>query len=324
MPLDLPISNDKQPSKELLKLIDDLKINLVKAKDLFVRIVNKARDEGFEDKEIDVLLYSKLKEIIPRKTLYRYRQEFIPLAINKQPDNINLEQSSIISGSDDTIVDDDHLEEEWNQNKKKEYQEYLEIKQKTEKIKKQLPEDVVKNTEQVELSVSKLAMLIHPRLKKQPKLQEALVYKIKDLSPQKARDIVHQTIHNLETGYVKEDEGNYTVYDIDKKENIKENIKIGKQPVDYYFDIIRGFHKILLILTGHELTERELHYTKEIIEYTENHRFKILKSLDSDVRQLNTLYLDYLKPAKLVIDDMMKKIEDELEISKQKQDMMKE
>lgn len=74
----------KQPSDELLKLIEDLKINLVKAKDLFVLIVDKARDEGFEDKEIDALLYSRLKEIIPRKTLYRYRQEFIPLAINKR------------------------------------------------------------------------------------------------------------------------------------------------------------------------------------------------------------------------------------------------
>ena len=68
---DLPISN-KQPSEELLKLIEDLKVNLVKAKDLFVTIVNKARDEGFEDKEIDSLLYSKLKEIIPRKTIVSF------------------------------------------------------------------------------------------------------------------------------------------------------------------------------------------------------------------------------------------------------------
>jgi len=38
---DLPIIT-KQPSEELLKLIEDLKVNLVKVKDLFVIIVKKA------------------------------------------------------------------------------------------------------------------------------------------------------------------------------------------------------------------------------------------------------------------------------------------
>ncbi len=97
---DLPITT-KQPSDELLNLIEDLKSNLIKAKDLFILIVNKAREEGFQDKEIDTLLHSKLKEIIPRKTLYRYRQEFLPLAINKR--NNHPEQSSITSESNDTI-----------------------------------------------------------------------------------------------------------------------------------------------------------------------------------------------------------------------------
>jgi hypothetical protein len=95
----------KQPSEELLKLIEDLKVNLVKTKDLFVIIVTKARDEGFEDKEIDMLLYSKLKEIIPKTTLLRYRKEFIPLGVTKRSSNVpndtsmnDLEQSSITSG----------------------------------------------------------------------------------------------------------------------------------------------------------------------------------------------------------------------------------
>jgi hypothetical protein len=101
---DSPITT-KQPSDELLKLIEDLKVNLVKAKDLFIIIVDKARDEGFEDKEIDILLYSKLKEIIPKTTLLRYRKEFIPLGVNKRSSNVpndtsmnDLVQSSITSG----------------------------------------------------------------------------------------------------------------------------------------------------------------------------------------------------------------------------------
>jgi hypothetical protein len=46
----LPITT-KQPSDELLNLIEDLKGNLIKTKDLFVIVVNKARDEGFQDKK---------------------------------------------------------------------------------------------------------------------------------------------------------------------------------------------------------------------------------------------------------------------------------
>lgn len=94
----------KEPSIELLKLIEDLKVNLLKAKDLFILIVNKARDEGFDDKEIDILLHSNLKEIIPKTTLLRYRKEFIPIGVNKRSNVSNdtlmnvTEQSSVISG----------------------------------------------------------------------------------------------------------------------------------------------------------------------------------------------------------------------------------
>jgi hypothetical protein len=99
----LPITT-KQPSDELLNLIEDLKGNLIKTKDLFVIVVNKARDEGFQDKEIDILLHSNLKEIIPKTTLLRYRKEFIPLGVNKRTNvsfdtfTNNIEQSSITSG----------------------------------------------------------------------------------------------------------------------------------------------------------------------------------------------------------------------------------
>jgi hypothetical protein len=107
MTLDLPLPNNinnKQPSEDLLQLIEDFKGSIVKSKNLFVTIVNRARDEGFNDKEIDSLLYSKLKEIIPRKTLYRYREEFIPLAIDKRNNNNknNIEKDYIRSESNDT------------------------------------------------------------------------------------------------------------------------------------------------------------------------------------------------------------------------------
>jgi hypothetical protein len=120
MTLDLPLSNNnsKQPSEELLKLIDELGNKFLSTRDVFVRVVNKAKDEGFNDKEIDSLLYSKLKKIIPRKTLFRYREEFIPLAIDKRNNNNsqndtlttknNIEKDYVRSGSNDTttIIDE--------------------------------------------------------------------------------------------------------------------------------------------------------------------------------------------------------------------------
>jgi hypothetical protein len=103
----------KKPSSELLNLIEDLKYNLIKAKDLFVTIVNKAREEGFDDKEIDMLLYSNLKEIIPKTTLLRYRKEFIPIAVNKRNNNVsndtltNITEQSPITSGPFGLTDDD-------------------------------------------------------------------------------------------------------------------------------------------------------------------------------------------------------------------------
>jgi seryl-tRNA synthetase len=77
-------------------------------------------------------------------------------------------------------------------------------------------------------------------------------------------------------------------------------------------------------LTGHKLENGEFRYTKEIIENTKNHRIDIIKSCNADYRELDTLLSDILKHIQMVVGDMIPKIYDELDIVKQKQEMMKE
>ena len=138
MTLNLPIPNNsnKQPSQELVKLLEELKNNFSSTKKIFEKVVKKAKDEGFTDTEIDSLLYSKLKEIIPRKTLYRYREEFIPLAIDKRNNNSSDNNHEILVSNDTTtntaeITENEETEikttEELKTEMKKHYEEMLKL-----------------------------------------------------------------------------------------------------------------------------------------------------------------------------------------------------
>ena len=57
-------TNKKQPSKELVNLVIELKATIAKLKDLYKRIDKKALEEGFSDEEI----YEDIDDIIITKT----------------------------------------------------------------------------------------------------------------------------------------------------------------------------------------------------------------------------------------------------------------
>ena len=57
-------TNKKQPSKELVNLVIELKATIAKLKDLYKRIDKKALEEGFSDGEI----YEDIDDIIITKT----------------------------------------------------------------------------------------------------------------------------------------------------------------------------------------------------------------------------------------------------------------
>jgi hypothetical protein len=332
MTLDLPLSNNinnKQPSEELIKLIDELKNNFLNTRDVFVKVVNKAKEEGFNDKEIDSLVYSKLKEIIPRKTLYRYREEFIPLAIDKRNNNKNIEQNYVRSGSNDTTNNDDYNEEG------KPIEIEIDDERRNEII-KQLPKEVVEYANEAGgLSTNKLELLTNKRLKPLPEMQKNLINKIKGkekttdeikITDNQARDIVHQTINDLETGYLKPSEtGKTFTYSGDplKRDLIKGNKQEAKEPYDFYRDLRPELKKLLYLLTGYKKDERE-HYTKDIFNNSHNHRLDIAKSINSEYRELYGFYDWFVKPALLALEDMHKTLNEEMDTAEKKQDMMKE
>jgi hypothetical protein len=93
-----------------------------------------------------------------------------------------------------SILEDNKLLRQQIVEQNKQIQKLSEAKEREESIKKQLPEDVVKIAEQVELSTSKLELLTDPKLRKHPAIQKSLVDTIKDFSLQKARITIVQKI----------------------------------------------------------------------------------------------------------------------------------
>ena len=180
---------------------------------------------------------------------------------DQNPDSSEEESREIYDSKfiDDILKENDKLkevlflqqQEEKQTQKEYHYQEedLEETKQKTDEIKKQLPKEVVEYAEKVGgLSTHKLELLTNKRLKKYPELQKHLIEKIKDkekitdeikVTDNKARDIVHQTINDLETGYLRLSETGkvFTYGDPLKRDLIKGNKREAKDPHDYYMEL---------------------------------------------------------------------------------------
>lgn len=245
-----------------------------------------------------------------------------------------LDQSSITSGSNDTtnnLTEEDYYDDEEDEAEEepetttKTLPTAYDVKDaETNDIFDKLPKSVLKLAEKIELSQNKLRLIANPRLKEHSELQKGLVESIAPLSLDQAKIKVAQKIRDLETGYLIQSESGDSYWysgDTDKREIIKSN-RVAVKFIDH-LDIMGTGLKFLETLTGHKLGKGEFKYTKKIIENTEKHRIDIIKSCNSDIRELNSLNQDVLKPAQIVIQNMIQKTYDELEIAKQKQDMMK-
>ena len=174
--------------------------------------------------------------------MYRFRQEFIPLALNKR-DNTIIEDCSITPESNDTIDDDnyeDFLEtetveqkdfEEWIVEEKRK-DEWMEKIKKRDELKKRFDPSMayrlVRSIEHNFLNDEKIQLLTHKKLTPHPHLQEGLIHRIKDKSDKEAERIILQSIHDLETGYIKKDGNSYSVENYDAKDVIRERNMIVK------------------------------------------------------------------------------------------------
>lgn len=193
----------------------------------------------------------------------------------------------------------------------------------------QVPEDIMEKAEEAGLSTAKKIMLTHSKLRPYPQLQKNLIemMKGKNVDDNRARDMVHQAINDIEVGYLRSSEtGKTFTYsgDPEKRDLIKGNKSEAKQPDDFYMSMNVDIKKLLYQLTGHQLSKGETKYTEEMVKHTHNHRLNIAKSLNSEYRALLGFYLWYLKPAKMASDDMVSILNEEMDSAEQKEGMMKE
>lgn len=78
----------------------------------------------------------------------------------------------------------------------------------------------------------------------------------------------------------------------------------------------------MFLLIGRALTKGETEYTKEIIDKNKERRYKIVKSCDGDMRELNNLF-EPLVLAKRVITDMLEILNAEMDVANEKKERMK-
>ena len=179
----------------------------------------------------------------------------------------------------------------------------------------QLPKPVLRLAEKIELSPKKLELLAKhsSRFKDHPKVLEILVKEIAPLSIKDANHAIAQNIRNLETGaLVKTGKDSYTI-DYDKREKISKKVDREKLPAEYYLDFMKAIDLVMNIGTGHKLEDgNSSSYEPNHVQYSENHRIKILSGLTTG--ELYTLEQD-IEVAKdlfeswehLIVDELVKR-----------------
>ena len=188
----------------------------------------------------------------------------------------------------------------------------------------QIPVDIMETAEQEGLSSRKKLLLAHTKLRKYPQLQKSLIDKIKDkkIDESKARNIVHRTINDVESGYLQpSDTGKGYHYGDPAKRDII-SPKTEKQPSEYHMKSHDEIKRLLFLLTGRALSKGETKYTGKMVQDTHNHRLAIAKSLDSEYRALYGYYSWYLIPLKIALDDMIEILNAELDTAEKKKGMM--
>ena len=190
----------------------------------------------------------------------------------------------------------------------------------------QLEPDVQEAISEMGLRTDYAILLTNRTLKGYHYLRIALAEHIKQMKLSHARAYIQQFCHDMETGYlqIKPEDKEFPVADLNKKERLQRGNRAAKEMLDYYLDIMVNSKKLMYSLSGRAISKGETMYNRDMIDNKDahNHRLQIVKSLNSDVRQLNLLYNEHLKLSKLAIEDMMHIIEQEMQTIEKKRGMM--
>jgi len=189
----------------------------------------------------------------------------------------------------------------------------------------QLDPSVLTEAENHGLNTHKKLLLTHSKIRDHPKIQKALIPKIKNLTEKQAEIIVRQAASDLETGYLTRDGTSYTYSGkgSEARDKVQSNPKkeeTGEKKEAYYLKLMEAVDRVTFLLTGRAITKGETTYTKEIVDNNKEHRYKIVKSFDGDIRELNSLH-NAMKIAQRAINDILEIIDSELDISDKKREM---
>ncbi len=85
---------NKSISYKMQDLLEKIKSSVLHTRELYEEFVESARSEGFSDYEIDLILKENLKGIVPERTLYYYRKEYLQLEDKSKKKKEYIEDSS--------------------------------------------------------------------------------------------------------------------------------------------------------------------------------------------------------------------------------------
>jgi hypothetical protein len=180
----------------------------------------------------------------------------------------------------------------------------------------ELPKPVLRLAEKIELSPNKLELIkkyshISSILKDHPKRQERLVEKIAPLTIDEAKTEIAQEIRDLETGATEKIDGSY-YFDSTKREKISKKVEREKTLFECYLDFMKALEQVMYLGTGHKLEEGKISYEPNDVQYSENHRIKILSDMitnqlykfEQDIEAAKDLFENW---EHLIIDELVKR-----------------
>lgn len=168
--------------------------------------------------------------------------------------------------------------------------------------------EILEYAENQKLDRNQKIMLSHTGLQKHPEIQKLVATKIRGRDTNQSKLIVHQTVRDLETGYIKQDaKGSYHF-------GAGEREILGKKTVEtmgeYLLNIGGGYEELLKALTGQVLTRGQTYYTEEVIKNSHKHRVDLVKTIHES--QVNAMQ-NMLEGIKEAVDDMLDVIVQERE-----------
>jgi len=181
----------------------------------------------------------------------------------------------------------------------------------------QLPKEILSLAQDEGLNTEKKLLLTHTKLRNHPEIQKSLIPELRDTLTKNAPFVVDQMVQDLETGYFEKGQTGY-YYSGKERDKISKRPKTEQTEIGY-LKVMGATHAFLRMLTGTQLPKGHSgKWTKEMIESTNEHRYKIVKALNGDFRSIASLY-DTLELAAKGLKHLLELFDSEMDVAEKKE-----